>query len=286
MATYDLLMLAILVGLTLYGYFKGMAWQIAYIASFVVSYFVATRFADRIAPSITFVNPPANKFVAMLLIYIACSFAVWTLFRLVSKMIDSVKMEGFDHQMGALIGFFRGVLWCVGVTFFAVTLLPAAQKQQIIASRSGHYIARLVDETDSLFPPEVHQVVGPYLNRLGNELQGNGSQNAPLPALPGFGQAAPQTAPQQPSGFNQLLSGAVSGAADAWGRQAPAGQQPAAQGWPQPTGAAPPAASPSWFQQTPASQPPAAPVSFPQSPGPTAQQPSANQWPAPNPNWR
>ena len=53
MATYDLLMLAILVGLTLYGYFKGMAWQIAYVASFVASYFLAVRFADRIAPYVT-----------------------------------------------------------------------------------------------------------------------------------------------------------------------------------------------------------------------------------------
>jgi membrane protein required for colicin V production len=279
MATYDLLMLAILIGLTLYGYFKGMAWQVAYIASFVVSYFVATRFADRIAPSITFVNPPANKFVAMLLIYIACSFAVWTLFRLVSKMIDSVKMEGFDHQMGALIGFLRGVLWCVGVTFFAVTLLPATQKQQIIASRSGHYIARLVDETESLFPPEVHQVVGPYLDRLGNELDGNGAANPPLPGLP-FGQSAPPSPQQQPSGFNQMMNAAV----DQWGRQQPPSQQPPAPAWPTPASQLPPSAPPAGFQGYQST--PAAPVAFPQPAGPTAQQPSANQWPAPNPNWR
>ena len=100
-------------------------------------------------------------------------------FRVVRKGIDSVKMEGFDHQMGALLGFGRGVLWCVGVTFFAVTLLPATQKQQIVNSRSGFYIARLLDETNSLFPPEVHQIVGPYLNRLETELQ-SGQAGAPI----------------------------------------------------------------------------------------------------------
>lgn len=264
MATYDLLMIAILVGLTMYGYFKGMAWQIAYVASFVASYFVAVRFADQLAPQITFVNPPANKFVAMLLIYAASSFAVWTVFRVVRRGIDSVKMEGFDHQMGAIIGFGRGVLWCVGVTFFAVTLLPATQKQQIVNSQSGYYIARLLDETDSLFPPEVHQVVGPYLDRLGNEL--HAGQN---------GAAAPA---QQPAGWP--ASGGGSQPAPSWGQPAAANPQPSGwptnqpSGWPQPSGAPPnsqPKATdygwPSANSQPPAGSPsgtPAQPASWPQ----------------------
>jgi membrane protein required for colicin V production len=243
MATYDLLMIAILVGMTLFGYFRGMAWQLAYLASFVASYFVAVRFADQIAPKITFVNPPANKFVAMLLIYIGTSFVVWYLFRVVRKGIDSVKMEGFDHQMGAVLGFGRGVLWCVGVTFFAVTLLPATQKQQIVNSRSGFYIARLLDETDSLFPPEVHQVVGPYLNRLETELH-NGQAGAPM-------------AQQQASGWPTGATAAAQPAAQpapSWGQPSAAnpqpsgwpGSQPASQpvGWPQPSGAQPAANRP------------------------------------------
>ncbi|TWT97944.1 Colicin V production protein [Botrimarina colliarenosi] len=257
MATYDLLMLAILVGLTLYGYFKGMAWQIAYVASFVASYFVAVRFADQVAPNITFVNPPANKFVAMLLIYAGCSFAVWTIFRVIRNGIDSVKMEGFDHQMGAIIGFARGVLWCVGVTFFAVTLLPATQKQQIVNSRSGYYIARLLDETNSLFPPEVHQVVGPYLDRLNSELH-NGQAAAPS--------AAPQSNP-----FGWPTAGATTPQpAPAWGQPAqptgwPAATQPATN---QPAANRPPSASdygwPAASNPPPQATTPAQSASWPQ----------------------
>lgn len=261
MATYDLLMLAILVGLTLYGYFKGMAWQIAYVASFVASYFLAVRFADRIAPQITFVNPPANKFVAMAIIYAGASFGIWMIFRVVRKMIDSVKMEGFDHQMGALIGFARGVLWCVGVTFFALTIVPLPQgaKQQIVNTKSGYYIARLIDETDSLFPPEVHQVVGPYLDRLGNELQGS-PQPSPL-----FQQAAPAG---WPAGQAPAQQPTTPPAAPAWGQSAPA----APSGWPQAGGAAPqqpaaPSASDFGWPATTNSPPPATPaqqVTWPQ----------------------
>lgn len=238
MQTYDLLMLAILGGLTIYGYFKGMAWQIAYITSFVASYFVAVRYADRLAPNITFVNPPANKFAAMLIVYAGCAFAVWMLFRIVRKAIDSVKMDGFDHQMGAIIGFARGVLWCVGVTFFAVTLLPPTFKQQIIGSQSGRYIARLLDETDSLFPPEVHQVIGPYLDRLESEL-GSGAPAAAAPA--GFAtqpggwptQAAPaQAAPTQSAPPNAAAWPTASAppATPAWPSSTPTA--PAPGGWP------------------------------------------------------
>lgn len=236
MATYDLLMIAILVGLTMYGYFKGMAWQIAYVASFVASYFVAVRFADQLAPQITFVNPPANKFVAMLLIYAASSFAVWTVFRVVRRGIDSVKMEGFDHQMGAIIGFGRGVLWCVGVTFFAVTLLPATQKQQIVNSQSGYYIARVLDKTDSFIPPEWHQVVGPYLDRLNSELN-NGQNGAPAQPV------------QQPNGWPS--GAAASQPASSWGQ--PSVAKPSSG---QPSTAWPSAAQPSsWPQSAPAQSP-------------------------------
>lgn len=272
MQTYDLLMLAVLGGLTLYGYFKGMAWQIAYIASFVVSYFMAHRFADQIAPNITFVNPPANKFVAMLLIYAVSSFFIWMLFRIVSKMIDSVKMEGFDHQMGAIIGFIRGVLWCVGLTFFAVTLLPDSQKQRIVNSKSGHYIARLLNETETIFPPEVQQVLGPYLNRLHNELQPNGQQQFAAP-----GQQSSQQANQQPSQLFNQAAGAASNLIQSWENNTPQNNAPQGNAWQNENW------QNSWGQssQAPASQP-----TQPRSPNPAwqqQQQPTQAQptgWPA------
>ncbi|MEO1497785.1 MAG: CvpA family protein [Planctomycetota bacterium] len=250
-------MLAILGGLTIYGYFKGMAWQIAYIASFVASYFVATRYADQLAPSITFVNPPANKFAAMLIIYAGCALAVWMLFRVVRGAIDSVKMEGFDHQMGAIIGFARGVLWCVAVTFFAVTLLPPSFKQQIIGSQSGRYIARLLDEADSVFPPEVHQVIGPYLDRLESEL--GGGQPAPFAPASQQPGAWPNAAPQQAP---------ATGPASPWPTVAP--QQngwPAQAATPQPSGWPPTNAPQTPSQQpsgwpAPANQTPAQPAGF------------------------
>lgn len=179
MQTYDVLMLVVLVAATIFGMWKGMAWQIASLASLVLSYFVALKFADQIAPKFAGIAPPPlNKFVAMLLIYMVTSFVIWTLFRFVSGVIDRVKLESFDRQMGAIFGFAKGVLLCVAITFFAVSLLPQSQKEQILASETGHYIVVLIDKTDSMVPPEIHDVIGPYLHRIEQQLDPNGEHGS------------------------------------------------------------------------------------------------------------
>ncbi|MGD9636358.1 MAG: CvpA family protein [Pirellulales bacterium] len=195
MQTYDLLMLLVLVCTTMFGFWKGMAWQLASLASLVVSYFAALKFSERLAP--TFGDTaPWNRFVAMLAIYIVTSFMIWTAFRLISNVIDKVRLEAFDKQLGALIGFAKGVLLCIAVTFFAVTLLPPAQGEMIVGSQSGKYIAQFLTKADAVMPPEIHQVVDPYLNRVQQRLNPNYQAN-----FPGGGTAAPQSSGWSIPGF-------------------------------------------------------------------------------------
>ncbi len=169
MQTYDLVMLAVLVFATIFGFWKGLAWQVASLASLVVSYFAALKFADRLAPMVS-EHAPFNKFVAMLIIYAGASLAIWMLFRVVAGVIDGVKLKEFDRQMGALVGFAKGVLICIAITFFAVSLLGQVQRDKILASRSGHYIVQVLDKADAVAPPEIHQVIGPYIEKINQRL--------------------------------------------------------------------------------------------------------------------
>lgn len=50
MQTYDLLMIVVLAAATLFGFVKGMAWQVAYLASLIVSYIAAVKFSPQLAP--------------------------------------------------------------------------------------------------------------------------------------------------------------------------------------------------------------------------------------------
>lgn len=165
METYDIIMIVLLVAATLFGAWKGLAWQVASLAAIVASYYVAFNFRDQVAQQIQ-AAPPWNVFLAMLLLYVGTSFVIWVLFRLVSGVIDRVKLKEFDRQIGALFGLAKGVLLCVIVTLFAVTLATEPQREAIIRSRSGYYIAQLLDKSDSLLPAEVQELLHPYIHQL------------------------------------------------------------------------------------------------------------------------
>ena len=190
MQTYDFLMLMVLVGMTLFGFAKGMAWQVAYFSSFIVSYLVALNFSDQLAPMFG-KSDQFNRLAAMLVIYVATSFGIWMLFRAVASAIDRVKLKEFDRQMGALVGLARGALWCIAITFFAATLLES-QRDAILGSRAGHYIAVVLNNTNTVVPEEIHEVIGPYVERLKQGVDPN--QPAPQNPFGGF------TMPGQPQG--------------------------------------------------------------------------------------
>ena len=181
MELYDICMLTVLAAAMVFGAWKGMAWQIASTASLVVSYAVALHFSPSIAHYFGD-QQPLNRFIAMFVLYVGTSIAVWLAFRVVRNFIDRVRLREFDRQMGALFGLAKGILLCVAITFFAVTLSSRA-RGMVLDSRSGHYIAVLLDRAHTVMPQELHDVLGPYLHKLGEELEGEpGDQNRPRPA--------------------------------------------------------------------------------------------------------
>ncbi len=169
MQSYDVGMLAVLALATLWGAWKGMAWQIASLASLVASYFVALRFSPSLAPYISR-QEPWNRFLAMLLLYLLTSLVIWMSFRTVKRAINRVQLKEFDRQLGGLFGAAKGVLLCVAITFFAVSL-SATGREVVLKSRSGYYVAVLLQRADEIMPKELHQVLDPYIEQLERRLE-------------------------------------------------------------------------------------------------------------------
>jgi membrane protein required for colicin V production len=170
-ATYDLVMLGVLLAATAFGAWRGLAWQVASLAAIFASYVVAYRYREPVAAWIP-VQAPWRVFVAMLLLYLATSLAIWVAFRVVSRWIDRVKLKDFDRQIGALLGFAKGVVLCVLITLFAVTLLGESQRSAIVKSHSGYCIAVFLDRARGVMPNEIHDVLRPYLDVLDERLEG------------------------------------------------------------------------------------------------------------------
>jgi membrane protein required for colicin V production len=178
MEPYDICMVVILGGATLFGAWKGMAWQVASSASLVASYMVALKFSEPLAHHFG-QQAPLNRFVAMFVLYLGTSLAIWLLFRVIAGFIDRLRLKEFDRQMGAVFGAGKGVLLCVAITFFAVTLSSRA-REAVLQSRSGYYIAVLLARADKVMPKELRDVLDPYLDKLEHELDPN-HKSAPPP---------------------------------------------------------------------------------------------------------
>lgn len=170
MQAYDLVMLVVLGVSTILGAIKGLAWQVASLASIVVSYFVAYRYRFEVAEMIE-AKPPWNMFLAMLLLYVGTSFVIWVGFRLMSGFIDRIRLKSFDRHMGALFGLGKGLIFCLLITMFAMTLLGPTQQAAICQSRSGFAITTALDMGLGVLPREIHDVIGPYLARLDEQLR-------------------------------------------------------------------------------------------------------------------
>jgi membrane protein required for colicin V production len=183
---YDIVMLAVLAVATIFGAWKGMAWQVASLASVLVSAFVAMNFSGLLAPWLS--DREWARFAAMLILYLLTSLAVWLVFRLVASAIDRVKLKEWDHQVGGLFGFAKGVLLCMVITFFAVTLTESG-RQTVLKSRSGRAVAFLIQQGRPLMPQEVDRVVGQYIEQLDKKLDPNSpaDEQKPLAGLPGAG---------------------------------------------------------------------------------------------------
>lgn len=204
MQPYDLVMLTVLVLAAIYGAWKGAVWQMASLASLVVSFFVAMHFSGPLAPYVSD-NKEWNRFAAMLILYVVTSMAIWVVFRLVSGVIDRLKLKEFDRQIGGTIGLAKGVLLCLVITFFVVTLSEPA-RQAIYKSPSGRAMTWVIQRADVVMPREVRAVVGKYLKQFESDL------NRPPEAAPARPAELAPARPAEPA--KEMVSGLLKAQAE------------------------------------------------------------------------
>jgi membrane protein required for colicin V production len=153
----------------IWGAWKGLAWQVASLASVVLSYVAAMMFRQPVAGFLSKqveLVPPLDTGLAMLILFLGTSLVVWVGFNLVSESIQKLKLKEFDRQVGALLGLAKGVLLCTVITLIAVTIVSDQQRQQIYNSRSGYYISVLLRKVQPILPPEVQSRLQPYEENL------------------------------------------------------------------------------------------------------------------------
>lgn len=149
---YDIIVLAVLALLTIRGGIKGVTMQLVSLASLILSWISAVQFSRLLAPNIG-LEEPWNRVAAMLIMFLGTYIAIWIAFRFVSGMISGVKLKEFDRQMGALIGFLKGVAVCMIITFFAVSM--EWSRASVYESKSGYYLSQAIDKAKAVVPEDI-----------------------------------------------------------------------------------------------------------------------------------
>ena len=167
MSFYDIIMLVVLLGTMIFGYWKGLAWQIASVAAVVVSYIAAFRFRDQVAQFVQ-AEPPFNRIAAMLIIFVSSSLIIWLAYAYVNRSLEKAELDGFNRQMGALVGAVTGVLLCMVVTLFSVSLLGQTAHDSIFQSKFGPYVVRGISMVRSVVPEELRASLDPHFANFQN----------------------------------------------------------------------------------------------------------------------
>ena len=159
---YDLAVAAILLFCLIRGLSKGFVWQLAAIGSVVLCFAFAETFSLALAPYLN-VNPPLNRWVSMLLLYLACSFVCFALARALRSTLEKRQFQDYDRHLGGLFGLLKGAGVAVVVTFFAVTLSDKL-RPTVLTSHSGHAAAVVMHALAPVFPDGLDRYIEPYLD--------------------------------------------------------------------------------------------------------------------------
>lgn len=161
---YDVVVLAILVFCVIRGASKGVVWQLAAVAALLLCFVFAETGSLAIAPFIK-VKEPLNRWIAMFLLYIVFSFLAFAVARQLSNWIEKAQFSEYDRHLGAVVGFAKGVIFCLVMTFFVVTLSESA-RGHVLGSYSGYASAVIMDRLHPVMPEQLHAVIEPYIHQL------------------------------------------------------------------------------------------------------------------------
>ena len=162
MSWIDFVVLAVLLYTTIKGASKGLISQLTWIVALVACFAFAESFSLKLAPTITQtfpqVEPPLDRWIAMFILYMGFAFVSFGVARVLKGWLEKAKFADFDKHLGGIFGLIKGVVICMVVIFFGVTLNETL-RQKVLASHSGHAAAVIMQRLGPVMPKELAGVI-------------------------------------------------------------------------------------------------------------------------------
>ena len=156
--------------------------QIVSVASFFVCWIVATRFGSLVAPTIP-LETPWDQVAAAAIIFFITLIAIRFAYAALEKLIKHWHLQKLNTLLGGLLGFTKGLLLCLIVTFFSV-MLSETSRAVVFNSKSGSHLVQLITRI-SLFVPKdsyefVHTQFAQFQDQVDQAIPGKTPETVPI----------------------------------------------------------------------------------------------------------
>ena len=134
--------------------------------SWVIALLLCFKFSGTLAPAIEpmiGVDPPLKQWLAMLAVYVGLCGVSFVVAGMLSNWMAKAKIIDFDKHLGGILGFVKGVVICMTIMFFAITMSPA-MRQIVSLTYSGYAAAHILDKSQYLIPLLPENAVPTVLN--------------------------------------------------------------------------------------------------------------------------
>ena len=146
----DLVVLGILLYCAVRGASRGLLSQLSWVIALLLCFKFAGTLAPAIEPMIG-VDPPLKQWLAMLAVYVGLCGVSFVVAGMLSNWMAKAKIIDFDKHLGGILGFVKGIIICMTVMFFAITMSPP-MRQIVSQTYSGYGAALILHNSKYLIP--------------------------------------------------------------------------------------------------------------------------------------
>ena len=167
----DLVALAILLYCAVKGASRGLLSQLSWVIALLLCFKFSGTLAPRIEPMIG-VAPPLKQWLAMLAVYVGLCGVSFVVAGMLSSWMAKAKIIDFDKHLGGILGFIKGVIICMTIMFFAITM-SIPMRDIVSQTYSGYAAAIILHNSRHLIPllpenavPTVRNVIDDFNKSL------------------------------------------------------------------------------------------------------------------------
>ena len=146
MTTFDIIVYSILGLSVLFSLFKGFVKEIFSLLSYLGGYLMASKYQGVFSKVLmeSFSSKPISKVIAFTAIYILTAIIISLMGRVARGFIMSAtQLSGFDRLVGGIVGFAKGVMILVALTF-PLQYFPEVGKKLMKDSQTAPHLAQVL----------------------------------------------------------------------------------------------------------------------------------------------